>query len=92
MMHNHNTRKLSVFVTSKLSGEKITPVDHKELQPKSISEQSPSVTIYRDKVKQEVLGFGGAFTEASASVYKQCTQEKKEEIIKAYFDSESGHG
>ena len=92
MMHNHNTRKLSVFVTSKLSGEKIAPVDHKGLQPKSISEQSPSVTIHRDKVKQEVLGFGGAFTEASASVYKQCPQEKKEEIIKAYFDSDSGHG
>ena len=92
MMHNHNTRKISVFMTSKLSGEKIAPVDHKELQPKSISEQSPSVTIHRDKIKQEVLGFGGAFTEASASVYKQCTQEKKEEIIKAYFDHKNGHG
>ena len=75
-MHTHNTRKLSVFVTSKLSGEKIAPVNHKELQPKSISEQSPSVIIHRNKVKQEVLGFGGAFTEASSSVYKQCSKTK----------------
>ena len=92
MMNNQNTRELSVFVTSKLSGEKIAPVDYKELQPKSISKKSTSVRIYREKVKQEVLGFGGAFTEASASVYQQCTQEKKEEIIKAYFNFENGHG
>ena len=92
MMSNQNTRELSVFVTSKLSGEKITPVDYKKLRPKSISKESTSVRIYREKVKQEVLGFGGAFTEASASVYQQCTQEKKEEIIKAYFNFENGHG
>ena len=92
MIDNHDKRELSVFVTSKLSGEKIAPVDHKELQPKSIGEQSPSVIIHRNKVKQEVLGFGGAFTEASASVYQQCSQEKRAEIIKAYFDSENGHG
>ena len=92
MMNNQDTRELSVFVTSKLSGEKIAPVDYKELQPKLISKESASVRIYREKVKQEVLGFGGAFTEASASVYQQCTQEKKEEIIKAYFNFEKGHG
>ena len=31
------------------------------------------------------MGFGGAFTEASASVYNQLSEEKKREVMEAYF-------
>ena len=36
-------------------------------------------------MKQTVLGFGGSFTESSASIYHDLSQTKKDEIIEAYF-------
>ena len=48
------------------------------------------MTVETNKVRQEVLGFGGSFTESSSSIYKELDQNKKEEIIEAYF-GESGN-
>ncbi len=41
---------------------------------------------------QQILGFGGAFTEAAASVLHKMSPVKQDEIMKAYFDCSSGHG
>lgn len=46
-----------------------------------------------DKVTyQEMIGFGGAFTESSAYNLIRINKEKREEAIKAYFDKEEGLG
>ncbi|MFW5981393.1 MAG: glycoside hydrolase family 30 protein, partial [bacterium] len=39
---------------------------------------------------QELLGFGGAFTEAGAVTLDKMSEENRNEIIDAYFDSEKG--
>ena len=43
---------------------------------------------------QEILGFGGAFTEASAINWRKLSQADQEEVIKLYFDppEKGGHG
>jgi len=41
---------------------------------------------------QEILGFGGAFTDAAGSVLKKMPQAKQEEILEAYFDPAKGLG
>jgi len=41
---------------------------------------------------QEIEGFGGAFTEASAVTFYKMPAEQQSEILKAYFDSKQGHG
>ncbi len=38
------------------------------------------------------LGFGGAITDASAEVYAKLPEDKREELIEAYYDDEKGIG
>ena len=83
-------KTISVYITSKDTGQKVEEVDISHLlTTKSI--ESPTIKLYKNKTRQEILGFGGAFTEAAASVYNKLGIEKKEEIIKAYFGT-NGNG
>ena len=41
---------------------------------------------------QEIIGFGGAFTETSAYNYSKMSEKSKRKIIDAYFDKEKGLG
>jgi glucosylceramidase len=55
---------------------------------------SKKVDFFLDETKtyQEMIGFGGAFTESSAYNLIRINKEKREEAIKAYFDKEEGLG
>ena len=89
-MTNIPENTISVYITSKDTGQKVEEVDISHLlTTKSI--ESPTIKLYKNETRQEILGFGGAFTEASASVYNKLDTEKKGEIIKAYF-GEQGNG
>ena len=60
-------KTISVYITSKDTGQKVEQVDISHLlTTKSI--ESPTIKLYKNKTRQEILGFGGAFTEAAASV------------------------
>jgi glucosylceramidase len=50
------------------------------------------INLYPDVTYQEIIGFGGAFTEASAYQFSRMGGQKKAEIIKAYFDPREGLG
>ena len=77
-------KTISVYITSKDTGQKVEEVDISHLlTTKSI--ESPTIKLYKNETRQEILGFGGAFTEASASVYYKLDTEKKGEFIIAYF-------
>ena len=52
---------------------------------------SSTIKLNKNDIRQEILGFGGAFTEAAASIYQKLDTERKEEIIQAYF-GEDGNG
>ncbi|TMW62181.1 hypothetical protein Poli38472_009674 [Pythium oligandrum] len=52
--------------------------------------KSSAVTVDDSKKYQEIFGFGGAFTEASAVLFQKLPQSKQEEILKLYFDKEEG--
>lgn len=43
------------------------------------------VKIYPEEVRQEILGFGGALTEASAYVWSKMSGENREKLLKLYF-------
>ena len=46
------------------------------------------VNLYPEIAYQTWEGFGGAFTEASAYVYAQMTDEQKQQVIRTYFGKE----
>jgi len=51
-----------------------------------------AVNIYPEWPVVEILGFGGAFTEATAWNYAQMNDEEKATVLRRYFDRESGAG
>lgn len=65
---------------------------------KDITNQFASITPKNSNVininsnitYQEIIGFGGAFTEAAAFVYHEASNKIKDQLIKMYFDSIEG--
>jgi len=83
-MTNSHTKKISAYITSKGTGQKVEKVKISHLITTKAPE-TPSIKIYKNKIHQEILGFGGAFTESSASIYDKLNTKNKKEIIQAYF-------
>ena len=82
---------LKLFITSKNSSKRIFQISPKEMANKNATLNS-KVIVETNKVRQEILGFGGSFTESSSSIYKELDQNKKEEIIEAYFGDSGNKG
>ena len=50
------------------------------------------LNVYSDLKFQEIIGFGGAFTDASASNYALMSEKTKKEFLDLLFDKEKGLG
>lgn len=82
---------LKVFQTAKDSPDRFRPV---MVQPVNLTHSISTPSVYiNPRIKfQFIEGFGGAFTESAASTLASLSPELKNEILKAYFDQESGNG
>ena len=74
----------TIYLTSKESEARIKKIPEGKLLHDSKTELR-SIKVDRNQIRQSILGFGGAFTEASASIYNELDGDKKSEIIQAYF-------
>ena len=74
----------TIYLTSKESKARIKKIPESELLHDSKTELR-SIKVVKNQIRQSILGFGGAFTEASASIYNELDGDKKSEIIQAYF-------
>ena len=74
----------TIYLTSKESEARIKKIPESEFLHDSKTEFG-SIKVDKNQIRQSILGFGGAFTEASASIYDQLDAGKKSEIIQAYF-------
>ncbi|KAG2502896.1 hypothetical protein JM18_009725 [Phytophthora kernoviae] len=48
------------------------------------------ITVDFNTKYQEIMGFGGAFTEAAALQFKKLPKDKQEEVLTLYFDQQKG--
>ena len=80
----HKKHNISIYLTSKGSESRIKEIPESEITVKS-KNRLKSIRLNKKSKRQSILGFGGAFTEASASIYNKLNEEKKNEIIEAYF-------
>lgn len=54
--------------------------------------ESNLLNVYDEVRYQEILGFGGAFTESSTLNLSRVSKEMRKEVLELYFDSEKGIG
>lgn len=76
------------YRTRKDTQERLSIVETK-LEP---SLKTETISVNKDKKKQTIVGFGGAFTESSAYNLSRISKEERNQAIKAYFDPEEGLG
>ncbi|XXM73224.1 glycoside hydrolase family 30 protein [Lysinibacillus sphaericus] len=81
--------RAEVILTAKETGDRLT-----EKEPVSFSngldEAGTHIELDPGLKFQEMIGFGGAFTEAAASSLSLVSPEKRAEVIRRYFDPVEG--
>jgi glucosylceramidase len=75
----NNTLEIKVFETSE-GGNKL-----KEITEFALLDNTVQITINPEEKFQTITGFGGSFTEASASLLNRLSKAKRTEILEAYF-------
>lgn len=81
-----------VIQTAKETGDRLTELPSLSFQPDSTQQEMELINIYEDLEYQEIEGFGGALTEASAVTLAKLSPARQQEIIDAYFHPENGIG
>jgi len=80
-----NTMKIEVFETS-AAGNQLNSLNDFPAQ-----KTANQIIIHPEETFQEILGFGGSFTEASGYVLNQISKENRVKILEAYFSKEGAH-
>ncbi len=85
-----NKSNCTWILTSKDPSEKFQSAPHPGWQ--EATDRNADVHIYPQELRQEILGFGGAFTEASAYNFSKLGPENQQRFLEAYFHPEKGNG
>ena len=80
-----NTMKIEVYETS-AAGNHLVPI--LEFPDKN---SDIKITLLPEEKFQEILGFGGSFTEASGYLLNQLSQANRTKILEAYFSEEGAN-
>ncbi len=83
--------KVKVIQTAKDTGDRLSPKADLCLEDAQYENMSVVEVDVRQEF-QEIIGFGGAFTEASAFIFAHMEPEKQREIVNAYFHPKEGIG
>jgi glucosylceramidase len=76
---------MRIYVTSKY--EKLY---HKQIPVEQLT-QPDFIILVDDTVKyQEIMGFGGAFTESACYTLNKMSKENQDKLLNAYYDKEKG--
>lgn len=82
---------IKVFTTSRYRGTRLSQQDSLEYLSRT-SADATTIVVDPQKRFQTIEGFGGAFTEAAATVFSQLSPVRQQEVLRAYFDADVGHG
>ena len=86
-----STTTLRVFLTARDTGARLT--EQPALPVASADDASlPRLAVNTERRFQTHLGFGGAFTEAAATVWQSLPESARTQLLRDYFDPAIGHG
>lgn len=77
------------FLTARDGGARLCELASAFRQPAG---EGPGIWVQPEVRFQTTLGFGGAFTEAAAVTWQRLVEQRREELLQAYFDPAAGHG
>lgn len=82
-----------VYVTAKDTGQRLAKSDDLVLAGNvPITEKEEYIFVDPSKTFQTMLGIGGALTDAAAETFYRLPENKRQEVLKAYFDPLDGIG
>jgi glucosylceramidase len=81
---------MEVVQTAQDTGDRLTKKADVKMDATAESSADYSLKVSVDDVQQEMVGFGGAFTDSTAFNFQQLPEDKQEEFLNAYF-GENGH-
>lgn len=88
-------RNIRVIETHLASDNKLKEqpeLQFKKEQPEPDNQESQILNIYDEVKYQEILGFGGAFTEAATLNLARVNPKLKKQVMELYFDNTKGIG
>ena len=88
-------KTIRVIETHLASGKKLQEVEPLQFHPDkpgSEGQEEHILNLYDEVHYQEILGFGGAMTEASALNLTRVEESLREKVLELYFDKEKGIG
>jgi glucosylceramidase len=86
-------KQVSVYTTASNTDLRLTNTGTVEFAAaKQPLETEISVFVNADKTFQDLIGFGGAITDASAEVLAGLPEARQQELLKAYFNPDAGIG
>lgn len=88
-MTNHST-PIRWLLTSLYENTRLS--EQAPLLPTDEAPDLPTVYVNTKRRFQEVEGFGGAFTEASAVTWQSLSEAHRTQVLQDYFDPVNGHG
>lgn len=86
-----NLKVAKEFTTARDTGQRLSETEPTGFEPATDATE-PSLFIDVALQFQEIIGFGGAFTEAAAVTFDKMPPLLRKEILDAYFSPEKGHG
>jgi glucosylceramidase len=84
-------KTVNVVHTARQTSDRLTAKPDLLLRPEPI-DAARAVTVDAARQFQTIEGFGGAFTESAALTLHKLPAEKQDQILRAYFDPQTGHG
>lgn len=87
-------REIKIIQTTKDTDDRLNKKESLEFKVKKSAVDNTAaenvIEINRKNKFQQILGFGGAFTEAAAYTLEQISEENRAQVIESYFDPEKG--
>ncbi len=86
-------KEAHVYMTAEKTSNLLSDLNYVALQPlEQPDEDYPTIMIDPNKTFQSIIGFGGAFTDASAINFAKLSKANQEKFLKASFDPVTGNG
>ena len=81
---------LTRYLTARDTTDRLKEVPITDILCSTVPKDLKTVNVDANVKYQQIEGFGGAFTDAAGSVLNKLSPDKRDEILRAYFDPEKG--